>query len=155
MNKINVKNYSSQRNSSIELLRVISMLLILSGHYCYHGVKNSASLCQFDGHSINCLLDYCIMEYVWIVSCVAVNCYVFITGYYLADKVAFRWKALIGLWFQTFFYCFVFLLLNLAIFGNCNHRDLLRIFMPIYNKSYWFITEYFGLMLIAPFCHCC
>jgi len=37
-----------ERNTDIEILRVLSMYMIVVSHYIYHGVKANEVLCSFD-----------------------------------------------------------------------------------------------------------
>ena len=107
------------RNKSIELLRVIAMLLIVIGHYCYHGIKSSDLHSGFPVNTIGGIIEYSCMEILYIIACISVNCYVMITGYFLSDRTVFRWKGIIGVWIQTVFY-------GLIIWGGylCGNNSL-------------------------------
>lgn len=91
------------------------------------------------------------MEPLYILSCVAVNCYVMITGYFLIDCYIVRWNGLIRTWGQTFFYSVFFMVLAYLMNDTIRKKDVLNALFPIYNGTYWFVTSYVGLLLMAPF----
>ena len=140
------------RNSKIDFLRAISMLLIVVQHYVVWGVKKSPHE-VFKVDSIYTLLDYTSMEALYLLSCVGVNCFIMITGYFLINREAFRWTGLVKLWITTLIYSVgLYVLVSfLSGGGNLNWGTLLECCLPIWSDQYWFITKYFGLMLIAPF----
>lgn len=140
-----------QRCPNIELLRVAAMILIVIGHYCWHGIKANPSYATFPVDTIPNILNYCAMEYLWIVACIGVDCFVLITGYFLADKLVFRWKAILKIWLQTVFYCILSICVFSVVTKSFSIKDLVSAVMPFRSQAYWFVTKYFGLMLIAPF----
>ena len=144
------------RQSNIEVLRVLCMFLIVISHYIYHGLKQNSYAClagiyPFDiGVNIS-FMDYSFMELLYLISRVAVDCYVMITGYFLITRLSFRWNGLISVWFQTLFYS-VLIALLFKIFGPMSSmKKLLLSLLPIYSNAYWFVTTYVGLLLLAPF----
>jgi hypothetical protein len=142
---------TADRNCKIDFLRALSMLLIVVQHYVVWGVKKSPhEVFQVDG--IYSLLDYTTMEALYLLSCVGVNCFIMITGYFLIDRTTYRWKPLIKLWVTTFFYSVgLYLLVSLCGGEAFSSGTLLKCCFPIWSEQYWFITKYFGLMLLAPF----
>lgn len=137
-----------ERNCKIDFLRAISMLLIVVQHYVVWGIKESSHE-VFRVDSIYTLFDYTSMEALYLLSCVGVNCFIMITGYFLIDRLSYRWSQLIKLWFVTFFYSVV-ICLCVTNWGG-QKEILIKCCFPIWSDQYWFITKYFGLMLLAPF----
>ncbi len=132
----------TKRNIGLDLLRIISMLMIVMLHYLGKG----GALSTVYGTSTNYLS--------WIIEAfciVAVNCYVYITGYFLVNS-NFKIKKILKLWGQVLFYSlsiyFVLLFTNLIDF---NIKDMIVSFMPIITKQYWFITVYILLYILSPF----
>lgn len=138
-----------KRISTIEALRVVSMLLIVVSHYIYHGLKETGLYATFDVSTIDGMFDYITMEPLYILSCVAVNCYVMITGYFMIDKFEYRWKGMARTWIQTFFYS-IFLWLFARLGWNDSLVSPVKLLFPVYSNEYWFITSYIGLMLVSP-----
>ncbi|MDF2865671.1 MAG: hypothetical protein K0R72_483 [Clostridia bacterium] len=132
----------TKRNIGLDLLRIISMLMIVMLHYLGKGGALSTAY----GTSTNYLS--------WIIEAfciVAVNCYVYITGYFLVNS-NFKIKKILKLWGQVLFYSlsiyFVLLFTNLIDF---NIKEMIVSFMPIITKQYWFITVYILLYILSPF----
>lgn len=95
--------------------------------------------------------NYILMEALYLTSCIGVNCFVMISGYYLLDKYKFRWTALINLWVTTMFYSVILYLVTAKLTGNFHWRELVNCFFPIWSRQYWFISTYMVVMLLAPF----
>lgn len=140
----------SERQTNIEVLRVVSMLLIVVMHYIFYGLKQNPLHQYYDIKMISGLLNYLTMESLYLLSQVAVNCYVMITGYFLIDKLQYRWKGIFRIIIQTLFYSILFFVIACAI-GEDAKREVLKSFLPIHQCEYWFVTTYIGLLLIAPF----
>lgn len=51
------------------------------------------------------------MEMLWVISTVAVNCYIMISGYFLINRIEHRWKGIIKVWSEAVFYSFIIYLL--------------------------------------------
>ncbi len=130
-----------ERNSNIELLRIISIFFIIVHHYALHNRL-------YDLEIVN------INKYIGIgafsLGKIGVNIFIIITGYFLINKdIAI--KKLLKLWLQIFFYS-----LGIAmIFYIFKHTSItptswIKIIMPISFNRYWFITVYFFLYLFIP-----
>lgn len=132
------------RNMNMDLLRIVSMLLIVLLHSIDHsGVLEKAINCES-------VIDIYVM-YVYAFTRVCVNCYVLLSGYFLV-KSKFRLHKLIVLWMEVVFYSFVIKLIFM-ITGQTAFSivSLASCFFPILTGRYWFVTIYFALYLIAPF----
>ena len=137
------------RNIGLDILRVLCMFMIVAFHYLFHCYSKFAErpFLIEDGFD---LFNFATVYGVNLILTLAVNCYVMITGFFLIDKPLFRVRALVKLWRQVLFYSvllsvFSYFLLSPSI------KDIILSFFPIATKRYWFVTTYFGLMLIAPF----
>ena len=86
----------SKRIPSIDILRSLAMLMVISMHYFDKGnVKISLGDTQTAVSVLAWLFhSFCI---------VAVNCYVLISGYFLVES-SFKWKKLVELILQVLFY---------------------------------------------------
>ena len=127
------------RDSNIEVLRIVLMMLIVMLHFCKHSkiADSSNSLCY---------LFYCIV--LALGSC-AVNCYVMISGYY---GIKFSVHKFLKLWIQLFVWNFLIILVGVGT-GLVSYSPavLINAVMPFSQNVWWFATNYLILMLLAPF----
>lgn len=140
----------SRRITSVEALRVTSMFLIVVMHYIFCGLKLSPIHQYYDLSCFQGCLDYLTMEPLYILSGTAVNCYVMITGYFLIDKLTYRWGGVIKTWFLAFFYSVLFLIIAFLLNFEVVKADIIQAVFPVYQSAYWFVTSYIGLLLFAP-----
>ena len=141
MNTLKTPAPSKTRNSAIELLRIVAMLMIIMSHSSYHGGFPEASSGFFPN---NFFLDWMILGNL------GVDIYIIISGYFLSGK-AFRPASVCRLLAQVLFYSFLGYGIHL-LWGNpfCI-QDLKIVLLPTMYKSYWFFTAYFVLLWLSPF----
>lgn len=133
-----------KRDANLDLLRIISMLLIIFLHSIDHsGVLEQAEV------SSNAMYFY--VRFTYALCQICVNCYIMLSGYYLVNS-KFRLQKLVALWMETVFYAFILKLLFMVtgheIFSIVS---LISCFFPIVTGRYWFITIYVGMYLISHF----
>lgn len=129
------------RNSNIELLRIISMILIVAHHFAYHGYEiTELALTQN-----KILLDFLVLG-----GKIGVNIFVIISAYYLIEK-KYSWKGLLKLVISVKSYALLFLLFMIVDKERVNILSLLESLFPIVYGLYWFISCYTLLYMIAPF----
>lgn len=135
---------NKQRNASFELLRMISMCMVI----VLHALDKSKILASTEGgvnHIISWILESLCIQ--------AVNVYVLISGYFLV-KSRFKTTRLVELICQVLFYSviglFVGLSFNLFEPGYINNYTLFEFFFPIHANKYWFITKYIIMYLFSP-----
>ncbi len=129
------------RNSNIELLRIVSMVLIVLFHFSVHGTWPEGGPLASDTA----------VEMLSFGGKLGVNCFVLITGYFMVHghlKVQSPLRVVL----QTWFYSFVIL----AIFAIAQPdlvtpERLRKAVTPITSGEYWFITCYLALMVASPF----
>ena len=100
----------NQKHIGIELLRIISMLMVITLHLMLKG-----RFVESTNAAVN--VEAWIMVFL---STVAVNCYVLISGFFLCEK-RFKLYRVINTYIQTWFYSaltFVVLVLILQIFHS-------------------------------------
>lgn len=133
-----------QRRSNIELLRIVSMLMVLAVHV--------------DGASVGLpepMGDIASMTArdVWRIAVetlaiIGVNCFTMISGYF---GIRLRWRGVLSFLFQCVFYsvgiCTVY-----AIFFPCkvSWTGWLESWMVLTHTDLWYVPAYFGLMLLSP-----
>ena len=150
LNTQTIGNINMKRQTNIEVLRVFAMFLVVVSHYIYWGLKQSPIYMHYDLTTLEGLINYITLEPLYVLSCVAVNCYVMITGYFLIEKINYRWDGLVRTWIVTLFYSLLFLGVAYLLKNNVTKETLLKSLFPIRQSGYWFVTAYVGLLLIAP-----
>ncbi|MBQ6164960.1 MAG: acyltransferase [Clostridia bacterium] len=139
------------RNSRIELLRIISMLLIVAFH------ATSMGYLETDRPII--VRAAAVLLGTW--GILGVNIFVIISAYFLTDQKC-RSKRLVSLVFQVFTYFVLWLILSVAYkyFDTHSFAEALKAvavkifngaFDPFWNRTYWFVTAYFFMLLASPF----
>lgn len=133
----------NERNSNVELLRILSMLMVLVHHVCGQ-VFGYQFYTTGEGSFLpvsNWLPIILIESFV----IVAVNIFILISGYY---SIKLRLVSLLKmLLICLFFLLFHNLVLSLAFNEDFNFREIC---FPISSNTAWFIQCYFMLMLISP-----
>lgn len=131
------------RQSNFELLRIISMAMIVAMHYLGKG----GALSEAKPFQINFIISHIIQA----LSIVATNCYIMISGYFLI-KSKFSFKKIIRLWLQVIFYSLgIYIVLLIIGVEDFSVKTLLQVSLPITLKEYWFISGYMALMFLYPF----
>lgn len=129
-----------ERKVGIEILRILSMYMVLILHYKLH--QNVSSLTD---------INYKIANFVDILCVCAVNCYVLISGYFLS-KGETSIKKLIKTLSPVWFYSITILIVNLLLTEDViKYNNLLKFIFPVTLGEYWFVLSYTLLYLLAPF----
>lgn len=133
------RNNPSARASNFELLRIISMLLIIAGHL---GGQAFGSDLGNAGR-------------IWITifgngSRIAVNLFLMIGCWFMLDR-PFKAERVVKLYSTTWFYSVVFTVLAILVGAQPSTFQVISAFFPFIRKSLWYITSYISVLLIAPF----
>lgn len=127
----------SKRKSNIELLRLVSMFLIVLSHCCVHTGWDDISTNRYFLVSGLSLGE------------VGVASFVIITGFF-SWKNNFKTKSFLRVVLQVIFYSFVcFVCIKLFIPENDLTWTEFPLF-PIISGEYWFPTTFVALMLLQP-----
>ncbi|MDE5746916.1 MAG: acyltransferase [Acetatifactor sp.] len=135
-----------KRIASIELLRILAMMMVVMLHYLSKGELLTSLTEEFDASSyIAWLLEA--------FSIVAVNVYMLISGYFLVDS-GFKIGRLVQLVCQVLFYSLLIppVLLAAGILQP-EQVTVYRLFqyaLPGQMAHYWFITAYLIMYLLSP-----
>lgn len=141
---MSVINAKKQRNVSIEVLRILSMLLIIF----LHSIDHSGVLEAADNASSGM---YLYVQFTYMLMQVCVNLYVLISGYFLVTS-KFKLQKLFVLWLEVVFYSLIIRIAFIAVgYSSFSIGSILSCFIPVFTGRYWFITIYFGLYLVFPF----
>jgi len=134
------------RNSSIELLRIIAMIMIVSCHFATHGGFS------FAGNFLS--IPRLWWNFIEMGGNLGVDIFVLISGYFLvaSNGKVFNINRILKFWGQVFVYSiviyFVFCIIGVHDFGLIS---CIKSIFPITFGSWWFASTYFVLYLIHPF----
>lgn len=134
------------RNTSIELLRIISMIMIMFHHFAYHG--------NFEWNFNEITLPHLWYDFILMGGKVGVDIFVLISGYFLIENTEklFQPKKLLKFWGQVVFYSIMTYLLSVMLRLNAFEiKQLIKVCLPITYPGWWFASTYFMLYLIHPF----
>ena len=134
------------RNTSIELLRIISMIMIMFHHFAYHG--------NFEWNFNEVTLPHLWYDFILMGGKVGVDIFVLISGYFLIENTEklFQPKKLLKFWGQVVFYSIMTYLLSVMLRLNAFEiKQLIKVCLPITYPGGWFASTYFMLYLIHPF----
>lgn len=134
----------TQRQANFELLRIISMLMIVLFHCVYHG--------NFD-YSGTFNATHWILKEFWLFGELGVNLFMMITGYFMING-KFHWKKLMRLVLQVYFYHLLSCIL-IWIIESPNDSSLINLVtsfvFPISRRIYWYMTVYIMIYIFSPF----
>lgn len=130
------------RNYGIDLLRIVSMLLVLT----LHVLKQGGIL----NHTQPLSAKY---EVAWLLETAAfcaVNCYAIISGY-VGYRSKFKVSAVVSIWLQVIFYTVgITAVFSVFLPQTVTWRTWVAACFPVMSEQYWYFTAYFALMFFAP-----
>ena len=140
MNRVN------SRNTTVEMLRIIAILMVIISHVSFHGF-------------------YTVERYNWITTglnrwflqvvnmgSLGVDIFIILSGYYLIESTSIKIKKVSTLLAEVCFYSFILYLcaIELGIY-QFKTLDLIKSLLPTTFGSYWFFTAYITLYLLHPY----
>ena len=133
----------NKRNYGIDLLRIVSMQMIVMLHVLGAG----GILGHVAFGSPNYFASWGLEN---LILC-AVNCYALISGY-VGIYSTFKLKNIVSLWLQVEFYSLgIALLLYFLCPGVFGVSDILKSGLPVLFERYWYFTAYFLMFFFVPF----
>lgn len=135
-----------QRESNLELLRIVSMFLIVFHHFAIHGSSWASQYHPaFKGAEEIQLLLLCLGK-------VGVVAFVLIGAYFLSVKQFKLWR-IINLCTITFVYSWLIYLVLLLCYPQVLKMESLQFtFLPIpIPSNYWFVIAYVYMLILMPF----
>lgn len=132
-----------ERQSNLEVLRIISMVLIVAHHFQldrdFERDENGLSVHPMNEFTLNLLHSG---------GKVGVNIFMLLSGYFLKDQ-GVKPKALIKTWVQTIMWSHIILFAEFFRRPLYTHDYLYGLF-PVMSYSYWYVSAYFTVMLLSP-----
>lgn len=134
------------RNSSVELFRIISMLIIIAHHY----VVNSGLLEVINESNHLEENDIFLLLFGW-GGKTGINYFILVTGYYMCtSKITL--KKYIKLLSERYFYAIVFFFIFLVTgYMTFSIKDFLKVLIPFFNISDGFVSCFLLFYLLIPF----
>ncbi len=135
-----------KRMANIELLRIVSMMMVVMLHYLGKGelLPATTGAISVSGYVAWGMESLCI---------VAVNVYMLISGYFLVES-GFKLHRVIELWCQVLFYTIlvplVLIVLGILPTSIFSIYYILQTVLPVQMEHYWFITAYIIMYLLSP-----
>lgn len=137
-----------KRMANLELLRCVAMMMVVVLHY----LGKSQLLPELTGESLGAqgVAAWLLESF----SVVAVNVYMFISGYFLCTS-SFKLSRLLKLWLQVWLYSVGFGLIGMMTGVmteiSVDTHFFLTLLFPVWMEHYWFMTAYIFLYLLLPF----
>ena len=136
-----------QRNSAIELLRILCILMVIAGHYYAHGIAYAMAPFTPENYSLRILA----LQLISFGADIANDIFIIITGYYMIHSVMKKTRIL-KLFGEMIFYAWgialIFYLTGLEVFTA---ESLKAALLPFWSGENWFVTCYLLLCLLIPF----
>lgn len=134
---------NSKRNYGIDLLRIVSMIMIVTLHVLKQG---GVLLISDDG-----TLTY---KAAWVgeALCIgAVNLYAMISGFVGVNSTKTRYYKLATMWLQVEFYCIISTIIVYCVNGEpFDFTRLINRLSPVSTDTYWYFTSYFIMFFFTP-----
>lgn len=133
---------NTSRQSNLELLRCVLMLMLLVLHFNGIALKYPTTLGELNNNYI-CGMSQLGIESLTVI---VVNCFVLISGYF---GVKINIRKVVSLYLECLFYSMIALLV-LHPLQDITLKQIVFSFLVFSNSPLWFITCYVGLFLFAP-----
>lgn len=132
-----------ERNTNLEVLRIVSIFLIVAHHYYYNIIQFSANIYETHKNFIDCFASG---------GKIGVAFFVMITGYFMVNS-KITLKKILSIMSPVWFYSYLFLLAYVVFIGvnSMSLKILVKSLLPIATGHYWFITAYIFLIIFSPF----
>ena len=133
----------TEKNVNIELLRTVSMLMILTLHYFAQGqvlelTERSAGVTWYLVWAIEA---FCL---------VSVNLYMLISGYFLSTKT-YSWRRLLSFYATILFYTVVLTIICYSTgLAKVNFDSLTSTFPIVAGRGNWYVTVYVVVLTVSP-----
>ena len=133
------------RQSNFELLRIVSMVMIIAHHIAVHS--------GFDFPVEVISVNRIWIQFLRLGGKIGVDIYILISGYFLVSSDKVRINKALRFWIQLFTYSvsiFVVLVIILKT-EPFSITEAIKSLLPLSLKGWWFSTSYFALYLLHPY----
>lgn len=129
------------RNSAMEAMRILAMLIVVLSHCVVHG--------GFPQEPSGFFLNNFFLDWLTIGN-VGLVLYLITSGYFLSTKT-FRPISVCKLLVQVWFYSLLGYGIHLLCGYGFDSQHLRTVLLPTLHKSYWFFTAYFVILWLSPY----
>lgn len=130
-----------QRQSNIELLRIISMLMIVTYHYVIHGYYELIGATH--------LAEKIYFDAISMFGKIGVNLFVLISAYFGIDR-PFSKKNFVLTILHTDIFSWIALILAISCLGTLKFRAILAAVFPVVFNEYWYVTAWIVVYILSP-----
>lgn len=139
---MSVDSIKSNRNFGIDILRMVSMYLVVVGHVLAKGnILNS---------TLPFSLSYEILWLMKVISVCAVNTFGIISGYVGYKHSHRQLGGCLYLWFKVIAYSFGITAIFYAIGSGATPITLVKSLFPVLGGEYWYFNAYLGCCVLSP-----
>ncbi|MBR6165047.1 MAG: acyltransferase [Clostridia bacterium] len=133
--------YQQERNSGLDALRIISMMMIITLHILSHG--GLSDQVEFGSK------EYFVTNSFRAFSDMGVNCFILISSYFLCN-MNFSIKRVLNIETQVLFYSIIGIALY-SVYAGVDIKQIVQSITPVISGEYWFVTYYMLVLLFSPF----
>lgn len=149
-----VKHYSrknflggvGERDSSIELLRVVTMICIIMHHY----IVNSGIIDEITSANVLSANAIFALIFGW-GGKTGINCFVLITGYFMCKSIVNGRKILRILLEIEFYKLVLFIIFSLSGYEVFSYKEMVKMLIPVYSIGTDFSQSYLIFFLFFPY----
>ena len=137
------------RQSNVELLRILAMLIIIGHHFALHGGLSGCTDVPF--------YNRIWIQFLLLGGKLGVSIFILISGYFLIQSPGLKGARLLKLWLQVFTWSIIWYGVYLALMHRYTGEnqflvsDFVKCFFPLIFQSWWFASTYFAMVLFSPF----
>jgi hypothetical protein len=142
MNFLHSFSKYKNRNSSIELLRIVLILMVITGHFNNKDMGNAFTLAAEDS------INYYVLKVLETFGCCAVDCFMVISGFYLSHNKKVRLSKIIDLYSIVVAYKIIDRILNYFFFQQV--LTLKAVYWCFIPANYFFIF-YTIVYIFSPY----
>lgn len=138
------------RNSGVELLRIVAILLIVMSRCLpFYGSPSFKFYVNLNLATKD--IDHLIMIFIKYFGQIGNCVFIVISSYYLIDNNYIKWDKVKQIIFDSFIFSFVILIICIICGVNVSSKTLLQQLLPITFQGCWFVGCYLFLYLLHPF----
>ncbi len=149
-----------KRKSNIELLRIVSMFMIVIHHMAAHGVQHMLDSDRYylwmNGNPINKWFTALLIP----IGHIAVAVFFIITGFFQVNTSSINWKKMLKLILEASFYAILSIIIfAVARLSGYEFEEITSgiftflgraVFIPATGGIWWFLSAYLYLMILSP-----
>lgn len=134
----------NKRNTSFELMRILSMFMVCAFHWQLHGYNDSISSSNL---CVNQIISFVFGSW----GILGVNLFFILSFYFLNKKKENSYSKIIRLVIKVSFFGTTIYIIGILIGAtNFSYIQMIKSIFGVFAYQYWFITVYIIILIIAP-----